>query len=302
MNIPALSYQQRVFIAFAAVYLIWGSTYLAIRFSIETLPPLLSSGLRFFLAGCILYTVARFKQQEPRPEKIHWKSAVIIGACLILGGNGNVVLAERFVSSSMAALVVATTPLWMVLLQWLGYKQQRPSVGVFIGLAIGFLGVGLLMIPPAGLHEHAVHVGGAALLIVAAISWAFGSVYSRQAPLPPSPMLATGMQMLSGGALLFLLGFLRGEALLIHWAAFSLKSILAFFYLLGAGSLIGFRAYIWLLKHVGIAKTSTYAFVNPVVAVFLGCMLAGEQLSAQMMIAACLVITAVVVITLHHNE
>lgn len=296
-----MTLKNRTIMAFAAVYLIWGSTYLGIRFTLETLPPLLSAGLRFFLAGTILYAIARFKQKAPAPTMAHWKSAAFIGACLVVGGNGSVVLAERYVPSGIAALMIATTPLWMVILQWLWHRGRRPSLGVWIGIAIGFLGVTLLVLPDSS-QGHAIHLGGALTLVLAAMSWSVGSVYSRKAPHPDNPFLATSLQMLTGGALLFLVGFLRGESSMVHFDQFSAKSIGAFFYLLIAGSLIGFTAYIWLLKNVGIAKASTYAFVNPVVAVFLGCVLAQEPLSPRILLAAALVLVAVIFITTTHKE
>ncbi len=288
--------------AFAAVYLIWGSTYLAIRYTIETLPPLFTAGLRFFLAGIILYVMCMINK-EPPPQKAHWKSAFIIGGFLLLGGNGNVVWAEHYIPSGVAALFVATTPLWMVLLQWLWQKGPRPSIGVFVGIAIGFLGVWFLIGPDLShTSTHHLHLGGSLLILAAAFLWAIGSVYSRKAFLPSSPFLATAMQMIAGGMLLMMMGLCLGELSLMHPENFSTKSILAFVYLTLVGSLIGFTSYIWLLKNVGVAKTSTYAFVNPVVAVFLGWMFAGEQLNFHIGTAAVLVVAAVIVITLSQKD
>lgn len=294
----SLNFQSRVIIAFACVYLIWGSTYLAIRFTIETLPPFLSAGIRSLLAGLILYAVARRRSKE-KITREHWQSAFIIGGLLILGGNGSVVWAQRYIPSGVAALFIAITPLWMVLLQWLWQRGKRPSAGILFGIGLGVLGVWLLMAPDSqDLSSFPFHIGAALVLLFASLSWAIGSVYSRKAPLPASPFLSTGMQLMAGGILLALAGFVRGEAATLNPAAFSLKSIAAFVYLVLAGSLIGFTAYIWLLKNVGVAKASTYAFVNPIVAVFLGYALAGEKLTSQTALAACFVIIAVIVITL----
>lgn len=297
-----LRFSSKVIIAFAAIYLIWGSTYLAIRFTIETIPPLLSGGLRFFLAGFILFSYSRFKKRDPAPELLHWRSAIIVGSFLLLGGNGCVVLAQRFIPSGLASIFIAMTPLWMVLVQWLWHKK-KPAAGVLIGIAVGFFGIWLLMSPDLLRFDlRHIHLGGAFGLLFASLSWAIGSVYSRQARLPAAPLLATGMQMMAGGGMLILAGCLRGEINGLHPELFSLKSIAAFFYLLFVGSLVGFTAYIWLLKNVGIAKTSTYAFVNPVVAVFLGWSLGGEKLTWQTAIAAACVVGAVIIITLHQKE
>jgi len=296
-------FKTRMVLAFAAVYLIWGSTYLAIRFTIETLPPFLSAGLRFFLAGLILYIFARYKNREPAPQPKHWQAAFIIGGFLLLGGNGCVVWAERYVPSGLAALFIAIVPLWMVLLEWGWHKTKRPSTGVFLGIGIGFLGVWLLMAPGFLRHgTHNIHLGGALLLLLASLSWSIGSVYSRRANLPKSPFLSTAMQMISGGALLLVLGLTQGECSRFHSADFSTKSIGALIYLVLFGSLVAFTAYLWLLKNVGVARTSTYAFVNPVVALFLGWAFAGEKLDAQTGIAALFVLVAVIVITIYHKE
>lgn len=294
--------KRKVFIAFSAVYIIWGSTYLAIRFTIETLPPLMAAGIRFLTAGIILYTLMRLWKKEPPPGKVHWKSAIILGALLLLGGNGSVVWAEQFVPSGLASLVIATIPLWMVLLQWLWMKEKRPPLGIFAGIAIGLVGVWLLIAPTFARITESFHFQGMLILLLAALLWSLGSVYSRKAPQPQSPFLSIGMQMISGGIMLLIAGFLRGEAVLIQPENFSLKSIAALLYLISFGSFIGFTAYIWLLKNVGVAKTSTYAFVNPVVAVFLGWAFAGETLNRQTFIAAFFILMAIITITIQHRK
>jgi drug/metabolite transporter (DMT)-like permease len=302
MAVPS-NINYRKITAFAAVYLIWGSTYLAIRFTIETLPPFLSAGLRFFLAGLILYVFARFKNGEAAPQQKHWGSAFIAGGFLLLGGNGCVVWAEHFVPSGLAALFIAIVPLWMVLLEWCWQKTKRPSTGVFFGIGIGFLGVWLLMAPDFLHHgSQSIHLGGALLLLLASFSWSIGSIYSRNADLPKTPFLSTAMQMIAGGILLFLVGLSQGEYAHFHVVNFSAKSIGALIYLVIFGSLLAFTAYLWLLKNVGVARTSTYAFVNPVVAIFLGWAFAGEKLNTQTGVAALFVLVAVIVITLYHKE
>jgi len=290
-------------IAFAAVYLIWGSTYLAIRFTIETIPVFLSAGVRFLIAGLVLYVFARLKKRADRPQKKHWLPAFIAGGFLLLGGNGCVVWAERYVPSGLAALFIALVPLWMVLLEWWWHDTKKPSPGVFLGIGIGFLGVWLLIAPDFWhLGARGIHLGGALLLLLASFSWSIGSVYSRKAPLPSSPFLSTAMQMIGGGFLLVLMGLAQGEYIGLHGANFSAKSIAALIYLIIFGSWFGLTAYLWLLRNAGVARTSTYAFVNPVVAIFLGCVFAGEKLDAHMIIAAVLVLFAVVIITIYHKE
>ncbi len=297
------SLKARTITAFAAVYLIWGSTYLAIRFTIETLPVFYSAGFRFLLAGLVLYVFARFKNNESAPKKEHWPPAFIAGGLLLLGGNGCVVWAERYVPSGLAALFIAIVPLWMVLLEWWWHDTPRPSTGVFFGIGIGFFGVWLLMAPDfLHLGTHSINLGGAFLLLLASFSWSIGSVYSRKANLPKTPLLSTGMQMIGGGVMLLLMGTAQGEYAHLHVADFSLKSIAALAYLIIFGSFLGFTAYLWLLKNVGVARTSTYAFVNPVVAIFLGWALAGEKMDVQTGIAAFFVLVAVIVISIYHKQ
>ncbi|MBW3654807.1 MAG: drug/metabolite exporter YedA [Gemmatimonadetes bacterium] len=286
----------RVIAAFAAVYLLWGSTYLAIRFAIETLPPLLMAGVRFLLAGGVLYAFMRLRG-EPAPERRHWKSAAVIGALLLVGGNGGVTLAERTVPSGVAALLVAMVPLWMVLLEWLRPGGMRPTVRVMAGLAVGFAGMVVLVGPSRLAGAGEVHFGGAALVLSGSLAWSIGSIHARGAALPANAFVATGMEMICGGALLLVAGAARGELAGLNPTAFSGRSLAAFAYLVVFGSLVGFTAYIWLLGVSSPARVSTYAYVNPVVAVFLGWAMAGEALTARVLIAAAVIVAAVAVIT-----
>jgi len=293
-----MGYKLKLIAAFTGIYVVWGSTYLAIRFVVETLPPLLSAGLRFVIAGAILYAFVRIKKKVPPPRKAHWRSAFIIGGFLLLGGNGNVVLAERYVPSGLAALFLATTPLWMVVLDWLWFRAKRPSWEMWAGVGLGFIGVGFLIAPDlTGMNAHHVHPWGAAGLLAAALLWTIGSLYARKADLPSSGLMATAMEMVGGGILMVLAGVLLGEITLVNPQAFSVKSVIAFFYLIFFGSLWGFTSYIWLLEHVGAVRASTNAFVNPVVAVFLGWALAGEKLNPQTLVAVVCVVAAVMIIT-----
>lgn len=285
--------------AFAAVYTIWGSTYLAIHFAIETLPPFLMAGVRFLTAGGILYLWARLRG-APRPAVVHWRSALIIGGLLLLFGNGGVVWAEQRVTSGQAALLAGTVPLWMVLLEWLRPGGIRPSAATFAGLGVGVAGM-LLLIGPGG-SGGGLDIPGALALALAAFTWAVGSLYARGAQLPSSAALTTAIQMLAGGALLFAAGLFLGEWGSMDLAAFSTRSVLALLYLVVFGSLIGYSAYIYILGNASPASVSTYAYVNPVVAVVLGWALAGEEITASMMVAAGIIVGSVVLLTLRPSR
>lgn len=287
--------------AFASVYLIWGSTYLAIRFAIETLPPFLMAGVRFTIAGTILYLWARFRG-DAAPKRKQWGAALIVGGLLLLGGNGGVVWAEQHVPSGLAALLVATEPLWIVLLDWLRPGGIRPTRMVALGLALGFIGT-VILVAPAGLQSNA-HVDfiGALVLIAASLCWAVGSLYSRGTRLPSSPILSSGMQMICGGLLLVLAGLGGGEAARFSISSVSLKSAFAMTYLLIFGSLVGFTSYSWLLRVTSAAKASTYAYVNPLVAVFLGWALANEEITSRVVLAAAVIVAAVAMITAQQSR
>lgn len=296
IELPEVPARWRVPAAFAAVYIIWGSTYLAIRFAVETLPPFLMAGTRFLIAGTILYAIMR-RRGAPAPICLHWRSAFIVGALMLLAGNGGVVWAEQVVPSSIASLMVATVPLWMVIFNWVRGDRIRPTAGVAAGLAMGMVGILLLVSAGRGGGGQMFNAAGLVVLSVGSLSWAIGSLYSRRAPLPSEALLGTGMEMLAGGALLFLAGLVTGEAGHIAWQNVSSRSVLALVYLILLGSLIGFSAYIWLLRNSTPARVSTYAFVNPIVAVFLGWGLGGEPLTARTLIAAAVIVGGVALIT-----
>jgi drug/metabolite transporter (DMT)-like permease len=285
-----------VLAAFAAVYLLWGSTYLAIRVAIDTLPPLLMAGARFLLAGTILYTVMRLRG-VPAPTRRQWRSTAIVGTLMLMCGNGGVVMAERTVPTGVAALLVAMVAFWMVLLEWMRPGGARPTLRVVAGLLIGFGGI-VLLVGPAGIAGGGrVDPWGALLLMIGSAAWAAGSIYARAAELPRSALLATAMEMLAGGAALTIAGTLRGEWASANPAAFTTDSVLALAYLVVFGSLVGFSAYVWLLQVSTAARVSTYAYVNPVVAVFLGWWLLDEPLTARVLGAAAIIILAVAVIS-----
>jgi drug/metabolite transporter (DMT)-like permease len=284
----------RVATAFAAVYIIWGSTYLAIRFAVETLPPLLMAGTRFVVAGAALIAWQRLRG-APWPRAVHWREAAVVGGLMLLGGNGGVCWAEQTVPSGPTALIVGTIPLWMALLDWLWLRGAPPGAGIVLGLALGIAGVALL-VGPSGLAGRAVPPLGASVVVFASVAWAAGSLYSRRAKLPNPPFLAIGMEMLAGGALLLAAATIAGEWTRLDLARVSTRSSLALAYLIVFGSFLGFSAYIWLLRATTAARASTYAFVNPVVAVFLGWALAGEPLTPRTLVAAAVTVTGVVLI------
>ncbi|MDW7983978.1 MAG: EamA family transporter, partial [Acidobacteriota bacterium] len=270
----------RVALALGTLYLAWGGTYLAIRFAIETIPPLLMAGTRFLLAGFVLYTVLRLAGTE-RPRPAHWKSAAVVGACLLLGGNGAVSWAEQRVPSGLAALLVATAPFWMVLLDWFRPNGVWPGRRVGLGLLLGLVGVSVLVGPTDFFGGRHVDPIGAGVLLAGSMVWAFGSIYARQADLPASTLLATAMEMIVGGALLWGTGLMTGEWRHFDLSAISAKSLIGFAYLVVFGSWVGFSVYSWLLKSTTAARVATYAYVNPIVAVLLGWFVAGEPLTPR---------------------
>jgi drug/metabolite transporter (DMT)-like permease len=282
--------------AFAAVYFIWGSTYLGIRYAIETLPPFLMAGTRFLVAGSIAYGWSR-AHGAPRPTRAQWQSAAVVGGLMLLGGNGLVTWAEQRVSSSLTALLIGSTPLWIALVGWVGFGTSRPTGRMASGLFGGLVGVALLIGPSELLGGGQVDPLGALALALAQLCWAIGSLYTRRARLPRAPLLATGMEMLAGSALLFAAGTLSGNWGRLDLGQVSLKSVLALVYLTLFGSLIGFSAYIWLLKHTTPARAASHAYVNPVVALILGWALADEELSVRTLLAAAIIIASVVLIT-----
>lgn len=287
----------RILAGFAAVYVIWGSTYLAIRFAIETLPPFLMAGVRFLIAGALLFAWTR-RSGGPRPSRRHWLGAGVVGALLLLGGNGAVVWAEQSVPSGVAALMVAVVPCWMVLLEWVRPGGTRPTVRIGAGLILGLAGMVLLVGPGALGSGERVDPLGAGALLFASLSWAAGSIYSRHTVLPARPLQATAMQMLAGGVLLLIAALAAGEPARLDVAAISSRSVLATLYLIVFGSFVGYSAYVWLLRVSTPARVSTYAYVNPLVAVLLGWGLAGEPLTRRMLIAAAVIVAGVALITL----
>lgn len=286
----------QILTAFAAIYTVWGSTYLAIRYAIETIPPFLMSGVRFLVSGAMLYAWARYRGAR-RPTRIHWRNTAIVGAFLLLGGNGAVVWAEQFVPSGLTALLVSILPFWLVIIEWVRPPRRRPNAAVIAGLLLGFVGI-IVLIGPGNIGGKGdIPILGAVVLIFGSLAWAVGSFFARDASLPDSGILTTGMEMLTGALLLTLVGIAFGELRGFDIGAVTKASAIGFGYLVLFGSLIGFTSYIWLLDKVSPAMLGTYAYVNPVVAVLLGWAIAGEKLSARTWIAAAVVIAAVALIT-----
>lgn len=287
----------RLIVAFAAVYTIWGSTYLAIRIAIETLPPFVMAGVRFVIAGALLYAWTRWRG-APAPQRVHWRSGLIIGGLLLVGGNGSLVWAEQHIPSGLAALLVATVPLWMVLIDALRPGGAgRPTGRVLGGVMLGLAGVALLIGPSNLLGGERAEALGVTVVLLGALAWAIGSLYARRAPLPRPPLQVTAVEMLAGGSLLLIAATATGEWARLDLSGTSTRSLLALAYLIFFGAIVGFTAYGWLLTATTPAKVSTYAYVNPLVAVFLGWALAGEALTVQMMIAAAIIISSVALIT-----
>ncbi|MDQ2816613.1 MAG: EamA family transporter [Candidatus Eremiobacteraeota bacterium] len=286
--------QARIWLALVTVYILWGSTYLGIHWAEATIPPLLMSGVRFLIAGAALflwrYPSARRAFRGPTPK--HWRAALIIGAALILGGNGGVALAERSVPSGVTAVIVAMTPLWMALIDRFGFKRQLNG-WTWAGIIIGFAGVALLIGSPGSGRIDPV---GAVILVVGSLSWASGSIYSREATLPQDSSLGIGMEMLAGGACLCVVSVVSGEAFRLHPAHVTALSLLSFLYLIVFGAIVGFSAYLWLLRVAPTSRVATYAYVNPIVAVLLGAAVGHEPVTTRTIAAGAVIVAGVALI------
>jgi drug/metabolite transporter (DMT)-like permease len=290
--------------AFAAVYLIWGSTYLAIKYAIETIPTFIMAGTRFIVAGGVLYLAARMMPGYERPKAIHWRTSFIVGTLLLGFGNGFVVLAEHYVSSSMTALLIASNPFWMVTIGWLFMRRGRPNLKVALGLLVGFFGVTMLILGggDSGGSAEGGQLLGIILVMIATIGWAFGSLYGGVAPTPKSNVLASGMQMLAGGTVLALASLISGEWQTFDYRAVSGVSWVALVYLTFIGALVAYSAYSYLLQNASPSMLSTYAYVNPVVAVLLGWAIAGESMTGQMLLGAAIIVGSIVLITSNNKS
>lgn len=285
-----------VLAAFAVIYVVWGSTYLAIRVAVETLPAFLSAGVRFSIAGGLMFALLAMRGAA-RPTLAQWRHAFVTGTLMLVGGNGLVVWAERTLSSGFTALLVALAPVWFALLDWARPRGVRPQLKTVIGIVLGFLGVALL-VKARGAHTGFEGQWAPTFTIVAAgICWAGGSVFAKHNNAGGSPWMMAAAQMICGGMGLLLVGVLVGEPTHTEWSRISARSLAALGYLIVFGSWIGFTAYVWLLGVTTPARISTYAYVNPVIAVLLGCVLLGERVTLGMLGGAAVILLGVIIIT-----
>jgi drug/metabolite transporter (DMT)-like permease len=286
----------KVWIALLALYIVWGSTYLAIRFAVDTIPPFFSAGVRFFISGIILL-IWRRASGDSLPTRRQWLSTAVIGLLLLLGGNGLVSWAEQTIPSGIAALIIGSVPLFLVVMEALRPGGIKPTWQAILGLVVGFGGI-YLLVGPSDLSGGGMKLNplGVIALLVACLLWAVGSVYSKSADLPKSSLMTTGAEMFAGSIGLFVVSAITGEWARYDPGAISMQSVLGLLYLIFVGSLIGFVSYGWLLQNAPISLVATYAYVNPVVAVLLGNWLAAEPLEPHIWLAAAIIIGSVVLI------
>ncbi len=290
----------RIALALCSVYLFWGGTYLGMKYAIQTMPPFLMAGLRFIVAGWILYANMRIKG-EPRPSFAEMRNAGITGILLLVLGNGVVAMAEQQVPSAIASVLIATVPLWITGITYLT-DRKKPGIGSMVGIVMGLVGVGVLVWNPGSLSDHPVNTWGIIAILFAALAWSIGSIVSRKTKLPKAPLLSTAVQMIVGGSVLLLVAAFHGDFTNFHFSQVSQSSWLAMGYLVVFGSLLGYTAYIWLFRNAEPSVATTYAYVNPIVAMLLGWLVAGEQLGANAIIAAAIIIASVIVITLFRDK
>lgn len=290
----------RLLLAFFLIYFIWGSTYLAIRYAIESIPPFLMAGTRFFFAGILLYGFMR-SRGATAPDLRQWLQLGVVGTFLFLGGNGLVVWAEQYINSGLAALLVSTLPLWLILLDWLWAGGNAPSPIAITGIALGIAGT-VLLLDPAQIVDSEVHLPGASTVVLASLLWAVGSIYSKKFRQPSSIFVSAACQMIGGGAALLLVAALLGEHRDFSLADVSGVSTAAFFYLMVFGSMIAISAYVWLLQNASATSVSTYAFVNPAVAIFLGWLIADEAITVHILAGAGIILAGVFLVIRASNR
>ena len=281
--------------AFAVIYLVWGSTYLAIRFAVETMPPFLLASIRFLVAGSIMYAWLWFRG-DAKATKQQALACATSGILMLVGGNGLVCWAEQFVPSGITALIIGTAPLWIVMVGWLGFRDGAPSGKIVLGLAFGLAGV-VLLAKPGGLSEGSLNPFGLIAILFACFFWAWGSFLSKSPSMPKSTLLSVALQMLIAGGTMLLISFGLGEPLKMDWSAVSAKSILSLAYLIVFGAIVAYTCYGWLFRNVSAAAVSTYAYVNPVVAVILGYYLANEEITQMTIVGAGLILFGVLLVS-----
>jgi drug/metabolite transporter (DMT)-like permease len=287
--------KKNIWFGLLTIYLIWGSTYLAIRFAIDSIPPFLMASFRFVIAGTILF-IWRWLAGDVRPTKrqIFWAS--IVGLFLIVGGNGSVTWAEQRIVSSVAALIIGTEPLWIVLIDLFNPRIPKPDIKSILGVVVGFIGVVFLLSPSwLSIGIQNIDLVGASVGMLAAFFWAIGSIIARDADLPESQFLSTSIEMLVGSVVLLIFGTLSGEWSRLDLSAITVKSLMGFGYLIVFGSLIAFSVYLWLLRSAPTSLVMTYAYVTPIVAIFLGFFLGGEEITWQILISASLIVGSVII-------
>jgi drug/metabolite transporter (DMT)-like permease len=288
-------------LAFAAIYTIWGSTYLGIRIALETMPPFLMAAGRFLFAGSILFAFLRLRGAR-WPTAQQWFANGIIGTLLLLGGNGLVVWAELTIPSGITALLIGIGPLFIVLTEWAWPGGSRPTAITMAALLLGFAGVIWLAAPWQNSSNGGLHPAGVIAILGACVFWALGSIYSRHAKHGADPFISAAMQMLGGGAMLAIVALWHGDFAQFDVSTISTRAWGAFAYLVGIGSLVGFSTFVWLMKHSTPARVATYAYVNPVVAVFLGWLILDERITSRTLVASAIIIAAVAIITTQKSK
>ncbi len=283
----------KAWLALSLVYVVWGSTYLAIRVVVRTMPPLLASGVRWTIAGIIMLAIGWRGLQGARPTRRQWRDAAIIGTALLLGGNGLVSVAEQRVESGMAALLIATVPLFIALFELAVYRV-RPRKTVVLGIVVGFIGTAILVRPQDGGVE--VDLVGALVLVAASCIWAGGSLFARRAESPAHPLVASGMQMVTGAAVIFAVASIGGEWGRVQLDDVSRSSVLALLYLILIGSLVGYTSYSWLIRNAKTSTVATYAYVNPLVAVILGALILDERVTTTTLVGGAVILGSVALI------
>ncbi|HLO90541.1 MAG TPA: EamA family transporter [Lentimicrobium sp.] len=282
----------KTILAFAAIYVIWGSTYLATRYAVETIPPLLMIGIRSLSAGIILYSISRFKSKEEiKRESI--LPLLTIGAMFFLVGHGLMAWAQQYVPSGMAAVIVSAEPLWIIGIEWFFLKDIRVKRWGVLGLLLGFSGIVYLIALTSGNAQSDNNLLSPALIVVCTLSWGGGAVYSRVANVPKSPVLSSGLELIFGGILVLIASLIVGEPSEFHYSQVTEKSFLGLLYLIIFGSVIAFSAYIWLLGNTSATRVSTHTYINPLIAVFLGWLFAGEKITSALLIATMIIIVSV---------
>ncbi len=290
----AATHRVRLLVAFFLIYFIWGSTYLAIRYAIETVPPFLMAGVRFLIAGMLMYGFLRMRGAAS-PSLQQWRQLSVVGVFMFLCGNGFVVWAEQYITSGLAALLVSLLPLWLMLFDWLWAQGPKPTRLALCGIALGVAGT-VLLLDPASIAGSDIHLPGALMVLLASVGWAFGSIYSKKFRHPPSIFMSAACQMIGGGVALLLTAVLLGETEGFDWRAVSAVSLGGFFYLMVFGSMIAISAYVWLLQNASASSISTYAFVNPAVAIFLGWLIGGEAITSHILLGAGVILAGVVLV------